>query len=254
MTTGAPTASGAHEYWIDPEHYVVDTGETVEARLLVGQMMQGTELPWLSHQARSFAIAAPGADRTENGMEGDLPALSFVPDEPGLHIIALETEPLLIDFDTIAEFREYLEYEGLGTMIATHRARGLPETSFSEAYVRAAKALVQVGPVRAGDGDRPLGLPLEIVALGNPYAGQATLPIRLTWQGRPQANVQVSIFRDDGNVERNLVITDGDGRAAIPLAKGRYLLNAVHIEPVDGEEHVWKSTWASLSFAVAGAQ
>lgn len=244
----------AHEYWIDPEHYVVEVGERVEARLLVGQMMRGTELPWLSHQARSFTVVAPAMSREESGMEGDLPALSFVPDEPGLHVIALETEPLLVDFATLSEFRDYLEYEGLGAVAAAHRARGLPETSISEAYARATKALVQVGPVRAGDVDRPLGLPLEIVALANPYAGQATLAVRLTWQGRPEANAQLSVFREEGDVERSIVITDANGRATIPLVKGRYLLNAVHIEPVDGEEHVWKSTWASLSFAVTAAE
>lgn len=250
LTTGAPTASGAHEYWIDPEHYVVDLGETVPARLLVGEMMKGTELPWLSHQTRSFTVAAPSESREESGMEGDLPALSFVPDEPGLHIIALETEPLLVEFETLAEFGEYLEYEGLAKTVQVHRSRALPDTAIKEAYARAAKSLVQVGPVRAGDVDRELGLPFEIVALGNPYAGQDTLPVRLTWQGGPAADVQISVFREDGGVERSLVHTDADGRADIPLLKGRYLLNAVHIDPVDGEEHVWKSTWASLSFAV----
>ena len=98
MTVCAPTASVAHEYWIAPKSYVVDPGERVEARLLVGQMMQGAELPWLSHQARSFTIAAPEGARDESGMDGDLPALSFIPEEPGLHVIALEIEPVSFRF------------------------------------------------------------------------------------------------------------------------------------------------------------
>lgn len=242
----------AHEYWIDPENYMVEVGDKVDARLLVGQMMQGTELPWLSHQARSFTIVGPKTKREHSGFEGDMPALSFNADEPGLHIMAIETEPLLIDFATIAEFSDYLQYEGLGSVVEAHRSRGLSETTIIEAYARAAKALVQVGPVRAEDKDRPLGLPLELVALETPYRKQASVPVRLTWQGRPEANAQISIFRDNGEVNRSLVTTDEDGRATIPLAEGRYLLNAVHIEPVDGEEHAWKSTWASLSFAIMG--
>jgi uncharacterized GH25 family protein len=112
-------------------------------------------------------------------------------------------------------------------------------------------ALVQVGPVRAGQSDHAAGLPFELVALANPYAGGADLRVRLLWQGRPEAGTQIAVFRQDDDVERSRFFTDAQGEVEIPLAAGsRYVLNAVHIEPVDGEEHVWASTWASLSFAV----
>lgn len=242
----------AHEYWIAPESYRVEPGERIEARLLVGQMMEGTELPWLSTQVRSFVVSTPQGRLEVQGMEGDLPAASYVAEVPGLHVLAHETFPLEITFDTLEEFREYLDYEGLGAMIAEHRRRALPETAIVEAYVRSAKALVQVGPVRPDDSDRPLGLAFELVALANPYAGGDVLPVRLSWQGEPVAGAPISIFRMSDEVERHLVRTDADGRAEIPIADGgEFLLNAVHLEPVDGEEHVWESTWASLTFGLA---
>ncbi len=241
----------AHEYWIAPESYRVAPGERVEARLLVGEMMEGTELPWLSHQIRSFEISTPEGDLEVQGMEGDLPALSYVPEVPGLHVIAHETFPLEVSFDTLAEFREYLAYEGLGAVVEAHLRRSLPKTDITEAYARSAKALVQVGPVGPDNADRPLGLAFELVALANPYAGGETLPVRLLWQGQPEAGTQISIFRKTADVDRSLVLTDADGRAEIPLAGGgEFVLNAVHIEPVEGEEHVWASTWASLSFGL----
>jgi hypothetical protein len=141
--------------------------------------------------------------------------------------------------------------------VAEHRARGLPERDFSETYVRCAKALIQVGPVRDEDRDRPVGLPLELVALANPYAGPLPdgLPVRLFWKGAPLADTQIAVFRESGgSVGRTVTRTGEDGVASIPVdGRGRFLLNAVRLDPADpntGDE--WHSHWASLTFAVGG--
>lgn len=241
----------AHEYWISADDYAVSPGETVAARLMVGQMMEGTEVPWLSRQIKSFRYFAPDDPQDAAGREGDRPALVYEAEKPGLHIIAQETRPLEVVFDTLEEFSEYLAYEGLERFVFIHRERGLPEAGFAEAYTRSAKALVQVGPVQPQDRDRRLGLEFELIALANPYAGEPVLPVELAWQGTPEAGTQISVFREtDGEVERTLVSTGPDGRARIPLheAGGRYLLNAVHLEPVSGDGPVWESSWASLTF------
>lgn len=244
----------AHEYWIASDDYTVSPGKTISARLMVGQMMQGEELPWLSQRNRSFRYFAPNGPQDVASREGNRPAVVYTADEPGLHIIAQETMPLEVVFDTMTAFREYLEYEGLGRFVIAHGKRGLPDSGFSEAYSRSAKMLVQVGPVQSDDHDRALGLKYEIIALENPYAGQPVLPIKLLWQGLPEADAQISVFRDmDGQVERTLISTDADGRADIPLHQGGgvYLVNAVHLEPVFGAGAVWESTWASLTFEAA---
>ena len=248
----AACPAAAHEYWIAPSDFTPAVGETVEARLLVGEMMKGTELPWLTHQIASMDVAAGSAVTGIEGLEGDLPAISFAADEPGLHVVAHTTHPLTVRFDTMAEFEEYLAYEGLSRIADRHRERGLPESRIVESYVRSAKALVQVGPVEQGDADRPLGLPFELVALANPYAGGDTLAVRLLWQGKPEAGTQIAVFRErGGDVERTLVRTEADGGAEIPLGGGGlFLLNAVHIEPIEGETHSWASIWASLTFGL----
>jgi uncharacterized GH25 family protein len=246
-----PWQGAAHEYWIAAEPARVATGDRVDVRLFVGQMLEGTELPWLSHQTASFQVVTPGAAYDVVGVEGDLPAIAYLADEPGLNVVAQLTTPLTLTFDTFEQFSDYLDFEGLGAVLAEHRRRGLPDAGFTEAYVRTAKALVQVGPVRGEQTDRAVGLPFELVALANPYAGRSDLRVRLLWQGRPEAGTQVAVFRQDDVVERTPFVTDAQGEVRIPLAAGsRYVLNAVHMEPVEGEAHVWASTWASLSFAV----
>ncbi len=246
----APAA--AHEFWVAPQDYTPVPGARIVTALKVGQMMKGTDYPYLSNRFQSFTITTRRGTRNAKGIEGDSPALNFVADEPGLHIIAFYATPHRLAFDTFGEFVEYLDYEGLGEIAQTHLMRGLPETGIIETYIRCAKSLVQVGPITELDRDRPTGLPFELVAEVNPYAGGLeALPVTLTWQGKPVAGRQIAVFRESGEVTRSLVTTNADGQALISLASGgEFLLNAVNIEPADDGEVAWKSHWATLTFAL----
>jgi len=101
------------------------------------------------------------------------------------------------------------------------------------------------------------------VALGNPLVfGRAALGVEVLWQGGPAADVQVSVFflPPDGvppdSTERTQFRTDAAGRATIRMAKpGKYLLNAVHLKPVEASaEAMWKSYWASLTFETSAVR
>ena len=252
--------SHAHEFWIEPATSRAEVGAPGSADLRVGDMLSGQRFPWLGEQTEGARVHAPSGTREISGRDGDRPALSYALAEPGLHIVTYEAVPNYVVFDDLAEFAEALEYEGLRWVVAEHEARGLPSTEIAEGYIRNARALVQVGPPGPGDVDRLTGMPFELVVLGSPYLpGQAEVEVELTWQGEPQAGVQISVFRRPAggtapqDVVRTLVTTDEEGRASIPIAaNGLYLLNAVHMEPVSGPGSVvWQSHWASLTFTVA---
>ena len=243
----------AHELWVAPRNDTPKLESSVTAALKVGQMMEGTDYPYLSNHFQSFTITTRRGTQDARGIEGDSPALSYPAEAPGLNIIAYHATPHQITFDTLTEFAEYLEYEGLGEIVKTHQNRDLPSTGISESYIRCAKALVQVGPVTRLDQDKSTGMPFEIIAETNPYTdGLESLSVILTWQGEPVARRQIAIFRRyDGKVTRMLAITGDDGRAIIPLfGGGEFLLNAVNIEPVSEGDIVWKSHWASLTFGL----
>lgn len=209
----------------------VDPGTEIVADLKVGTMMRGEPYPYLSNRFKSFTVTVGDSTAEVTGDEGDLPALSHVADRTGLHIIAQHTIAFRVTFDDWAVFQGYLVGEGLESFADLHRARGLPDSGFSERYTRDAKALVQVGPVDPADQDVRIGLPLELVADANPYTpGIDILPVTLTWQGNPVANRQITIFHDDGAVTRTITTTDETGQALIPLSgDGEYLLNAVQL-------------------------
>lgn len=266
--------AAAHEFWIEPEDSRVEVGDTVRAELRVGAMLSGEAYPYLSDQIVAAQLHAPGGVTDIDGMEGDLPALSVTPTEPGLHVILYHAAPAVAEFEDFATFVSYLALEGLDDVVRLHKERGLPEAGFAETYTRNARALLQVGPADPAQLDRPTGLPLELVALQNPFVGGLDdLEVQLLWQGAPVPNRQVTVFHRPlagdgagagtagqeaaggevmGNVTRSLVTTDGQGRASIPLAGGGfYLLNAVQMKPVEDQGGVvWDSHWATLTFAV----
>ncbi|MBT8416850.1 MAG: DUF4198 domain-containing protein [Silicimonas sp.] len=251
----------AHEYWIAPETGHLEESAAISAQTLVGQNFSGASLAFLDTSVKAMThwsgeVATPIGARL-----GDRPAIgSLTLASPGLHRITVETHPAYIVFDTFPEFEAYLLDEGLASIADSHRQRGLPDTEIAEAYVRNARALVQVGPVETGHVDAPTGMPFEIVATGNPYTPDATsLGVRLLWKGEPEDAAQISVFhvpvggKAPADTEKLLVRTNVEGRVEIPVnGPGQYLLNAVRIEPVDGPGSVvWQSHWASLTFEIA---
>jgi uncharacterized GH25 family protein len=266
VLAGAVFPAAAHEFWVSPRSYHVEPGERIVAALRNGQMMRGAELPYVSSWFHDFSVTVRDHSRDVAGFEGDMPALSYTPAEPGLHVIAYSSTADTVTYDDWNRFQAYLAYEGLDGVAEAHRARGLPEAGFSEDYTRFAKALVQVGPVDEDDGDAPLGLRFELVAENNPYApGAEAVMVTLLRRGEPVAGRQIAVFRCAGEVTRTLVTTDTRGQAAIPIAGGGvFLLNAVDIRPVErdapGTEGtdgtggpVWESDWASLTFGLGAA-
>src|SRR5688500_3948868 len=83
----------AHEFWIEPDAPRVEVGETVRSELLVGGMLSGEAYPYLSGQIVAAQLHAPSGVIDIEGMEGDLPALTVTPSEPGLHVILYHAAP-----------------------------------------------------------------------------------------------------------------------------------------------------------------
>ena len=245
----------AHEFWIEPVDHFLATGDTLEANLKVGQNYSGSTFPFLPERLVQFSITGPTGTRDVTGTVGDMPAgqLADLPD--GLHVMAYESTTDKLTFSKWEKFKSYVTYEGNDWAVAAHLAADLPKTGFTEAYRRYAKSLVQVGPDSVGGSDRQIGLAIEFVALGSPYAlasGQTELPVQLMWQGAPLAQQRINVFHLAETVSLSELTTDQNGTALVPIAaRGRYLLNSVHMELNTLDPAIaWNSYWASLTFQI----
>ncbi len=244
----------AHEFWIEPERFQLAPDENLVARFKNGENFEGINLGFFEHRSKRFDLVSGGDVQPLMPRAGDIPVLDMAMPEPGLIIVAHETEASTIRYSDWADFQAFANHKGFPDIRTRHLERDLPETGFSELYTRHAKALVRVGD---GSGsDRALDHETEFVALTNPYTEDlsAGFQLQLFYRGAPRADAQVEIFErtPEGEVRVSITRTDAEGRATVPVQPGHaYLLDAVVLRPgPEGAEHAWETLWASLTFEV----
>lgn len=259
LTLGAVlvlTASGplsAHDFWIEPRTFTVDTGALVGLHLMVGQQMLGDALAREDAGVDRFIVRRGDDERPIPGRDGGEPAGILRVTGPGLMIVGYQSRPHAVELPK-ATFDSYLGEEGLDAVQAILAGmKNRPQVA-REQYARCAKSLLSSGAPAASERDRALGLTLELVADRNPYSsapGQS-LPVTLLWKGKPQPGaLVVAVNRDDPNV-RLSARSDAHGRVSFRLPRGgMWLIKSVHmIAAAPGTSADWESFWASLTFAL----
>ena len=243
----------AHDMWIDPTTFSPESGQVVGVRLRVGQDLLGDPVPRDPALIDQFVVQDATGRKPLVGRDGADPAGFLRVAMPGLHVIGYRSNPSAVEL-TPEKFNQYLKEEGLDTIVALRARRNETGARAREIFSRCAKSLVSSGPAKAGEGDRPLGFTLELVAEQNPYAlrpGQ-DLPLRLTYEDRPLSGALVVAMNRQNPSEKLTARTDNDGRVRFRLRPGgMWLVKAVHMVPAPaGSNAEWASFWASLTFEV----
>lgn len=245
----------AHEFWLTAEDYTPAPGDTLRVGLRIGSEMKGSSLVYLPNDIVRFEVLQGETARPVTGRMGDNPALVMDGLTDGLAVVVHETMDSTLTYTDFAVFQRFIAHKNFAMALADHAARGLPEKNFRETYRRHAKSLVAIG---SGAGsDRAVGLPIEIVALANPYTDDlfAGLPVLVLLDGAPRPDTQVELFQTapDDSVTITLHRTDAQGRAILPMQPGmEYLVDNVVLRPLPNDDPsagpVWHSDWASLTF------
>jgi uncharacterized GH25 family protein len=258
---GCASASGAHEFWVQPNDYWLRPSQATTAVTLqvgLGPERQRSAIS-LSRITR-FEMVAPGgasidlrADLHPGGpaKDGDL---GF--GAPGAYVVVLETDDRAQSRLPASRFNDYLKTEGLTPALEERARTHRMNTDGSETYSRRTKAIVQVGPPSEDSQaqvTRPLGLPLEIVPEVNPYAARpaGALPVKVIYEGQPLAGALVSFTDLDHDAEPfETRLTDAEGRARFTMPKhGRWLLNVVWTKPLPASANTdFETVFSSLSF------
>jgi uncharacterized GH25 family protein len=246
------TPARAHEFWIDPVSFTPAVATSVPITFRIGSDFKGETYPYVRALDRGFQVVTSRGATSLKTLDGDDPAADVTFRTPGLTIIWHRRAREPVVFDTLPKFEDTLIDEGLEAIASEHRAANRPQTKIRELFARCAKALLQVGGGQDG-ADRPVGLPLELIAESNPYTQprQQPLPIRVLLNGKPLANALVKVFASADPAASQRLRSDADGRVVVNAsARGDYLISAVHMEkaqPADKADYV--SLWASLTFA-----
>jgi hypothetical protein len=243
----------AHDMWIDPTTFVPEPGTIVGLRLRVGENLLGDPLPRDPALINQFVFEDASGRKLVVGRDGADPAGLLHAATPGLLVVGYRSNPSAIE-QTPEKFNQYLKEEGLDAVAALRARRNETGVKVREMFSRCAKSLVLAGPAAAAQGDRLLGLPLEIVAERNPYTtalGQE-LPFRLLYENRPLPGALVVAINRLNPAEKLKARTDNDGRVRFTLTRGgMWLIKAVHMVPAAaGANAEWASYWASLTFGL----
>ena len=251
-------SASAHDMWVEPEKYSVSPGTAAAISLRVGHAddEDAWRAPWERvHSFRSYDPAHRVQDRQAAlivpAPEGKANA-TFAFETPGTHIVALESYHATRTLEA-KKFNDYVVEEGLDNVTSLRTQTGKMETPGIELYSRRAKALVQVGGTATDNVLQPIGQTLEIVPLRNPYAsgGGTVLPVRVLFQGRPIAGVQIRLLPLSSTVVMPVKLrTDAQGRATFDVPRrGRWLIMAVHARPMTGNTAGdFDTIFASLTF------
>jgi uncharacterized GH25 family protein len=222
----------------------------------VGQELQGDPVPRDPSLMRRFVAVGPPGETPVPGVPNTEPAGFESFQVPGLYTIVYDSTRFPVTLDAV-KFETYLKEEGLDTITAARAKQGKSATAAKEVFSRCAKALLAVGTGTEGATgagfDHVFGQRLELVAEKNPYTlnGGGSLPVRLTYEGKPLAGTLIMALQR-GRPDKIEARTDAKGRVTLKLDRpGFWLIKAVHMIPAPADAGAdWESFWASLTFAL----
>ena len=249
----------AHDFWLQPTSFWIHPNTATSLTLQVGHgpYRQRSPIP-ATRIIRFDAIGPRGSvlDLRTRLHPGSGPEDgNFELEEPGTHLLVLETDNKAQSHLPAIRFNDYLQVEGLTPALQQRIKTKRTDTDGSECYSRSAKVLVQVGDRRSAEQtiNQPLGLPLEIVPEQNPYSEPrpAALAVRVFYERRPLARALVKLTQlehDSTPFETHL--TDSTGRAVFHMPTGgTWLLNVIWTRPLPRtSETDFETIFSSLSF------
>lgn len=257
----APPAD-AHEFWLSPSRYRLSAGDTLTVGAEVGTGFRGEAKPYAATRVHALVtIGARRIDLSRLGRNGDLVFARWIAPDAGGELVGYESDFAAIQLPP-ADFDAYLKLEGLDRPLAARAALGNRAGPGRERYARCPKTWIAGGDAKRAEAT--LGLPLEVVALGDPAAG-GSLAVKVLWQGKPLAGALVGAWRQplgersapraeaarDSVPPVARVRTGRDGTARLPVAgDGEWMIATVHMVPsADRDAADWESWWASYTFA-----
>lgn len=248
----------AHDFWISPDHFNVQSGELVRVTLMNGTRFQGDVVPRYDFHIKRYDFVPLDASIEPQPLAGrDGGSQSFLrPEESG--IIVYHTN-LYTNTLPAQKFTEYLQHDKLESVLKRREELGESTRDGLEVYSRCAKSLITVDQASPPQ-DRALGLPLELVLEQvSERDGHRVVQAMLLYEGKPLPQTRAVVTSAAEREVNTECTTDADGRFTFAAeADGAWMVTAIHMvraEKMNGVD--WQSFWASLTFALpseAGAR
>lgn len=252
-------AALAHEFWLQPSRFFATVGDTINVQVLVGENFLGERSEGKKNRIIQYRHhTADGTRDLTPALTGDTyGAVSVTLSTPGTHLFTFANTPKFLSMKADS-FLLYLQEDGLDNVITARRQRGDSDKPSRELYQRCVKALLQVGPKPDGTFAKNIGMPLEILAVTNPYGqrpGQLAT-FRVLFRDKPLAGALVRYWnRDSANRSGGTPAVEekqrsnAQGEVGFTLRAGQNMVSVVRMVPYDDPAQAdWISYWGSLTF------
>lgn len=250
--------AGAHDLFLKPTRYFAPENAEVRVRVLNGTFTRSENSIERARLADYSVLSPRGRmplDTMDWSATGDTSSFHFHSRGAGTYVLGVSTRASEIDLSA-DDFNLYLRDEGIPDVLEARRVAGELQKGARERYSKHVKSLVQIGTARSDHATTPLGYPVEIVPLQNPYTLRrgATLQVRVLVDGKPVANQYVlhgGMAEDQSSFAQRSTRSDAQGVVTIPLAQaGTYYIKLIHMVKVGRGGIDYESRWSSLTFAI----
>lgn len=245
----------AHEFWLMPSKFKIAVGEGLDLRLYVGEDFMG-EI-WANRTKKLLNLKV----HSKNGIE-DLTTLAVQNDslpipikfkKEGTHLLSMASKNSFIALEA-DKFNEYLIEDGIENIYEMRKKNGEMTKPSREFYSRCAKSLIQVGKKTDQTFMKNTGMPLEIIALKNPYLLKVgdKMQVRVLYKNQPLANKMILAWHktDTQKTTHQKLKTDKNGILSVVLdKKGYWMISSVHMIALkNNPEADYQSYWGNLTF------
>ncbi len=252
-----------HDLFLKLDSYLLKPSSPAAISLFNGTFEE-SENVITRDRLRDVSIVGPERERTHPDTAqwrdvGSVTVLDFETGPEGTYVVGVSTHPRMIALSA-RDFNRYLQHDGLLDVLDARKQAGELDRPARERYAKHVKAIIQVGERRTGAFAQPLGYPVEVVPLTNPYELKVgdRLRVRCLRQGEPLANQLVyagyaprGSNGDEGDPAPMQVRTDHQGMAGIKLERpGHWYIRFIHMRKVAEEGVDYESNWATLTFEV----
>ena len=243
-----------HEFWIQPNKYIYNAGETVNIRFFTGPNFKGSN--WEGNRSKIQGLFFYWANLKDNCNQhlsantGDSLKISVI--DEGTAMLTFQSTPIYREMEA-AEFEQYLFDNRLTEQKEERIINNKSGSTGKENYHHIAKTIFQVGTKTDKTFSRKTGLPIDIIPEQNPYAltKDGDFKIKILNQGKPLQNAPVKIWhRLNEKISVHSLETDDQGEVTFFISTlGEWMVSAMVMESLKGNEKAeWKTFHGTLTW------